>query len=292
MAGTLAGPVTVRGRALFSGVPCAVLIEPAQRGITFRVGGTEFAAEIGNVSAAAPHPAFAGLPARNTAVGIGAAVVQTTEHLLAALVGLGVTGAVCTVTGPEPPIGDGSAGHFVEAIRRVGIVNAGEPVAPLVITEPVEVRGDEGEAVIVLRPGPPGVTRYRYELDYGPGAAIAAQHAAWDGSVASFVSGVAPARTYSLRHEAEAMRRAGLFAGFTPRDLLVIGDDGAAIDNALRFPDEPARHKLLDLIGDLALAGGGRPIHGEVVAVRSGHRLAQRAARALAAMDRGDEVGP
>jgi UDP-3-O-acyl-N-acetylglucosamine deacetylase len=123
---------------------------------------------------------------------------------------------------------------------------------------------------------------YTYELDYGPPTpgvfALGQQRATWDGSATQYASEVAPARTYCLEQEAMVMRSMGLFAHLTPREMLVLGTSGP-IDNALRFDDEPARHKLLDLIGDLALIGA--PLQADVVATRSGHALAHEAARAV-----------
>ena len=130
---------------------------------------------------------------------------------------------------------------------------------------------------------PHSSSSYSYELDYGPGAPVQAATVSWAGDAGDFLARVAPARTFSLAREVEQMHALGLFTGFTPADLLVIGDDGNAIDNELHSADEPALHKLLDLIGDLALATGGRPLHAKVAAVRTGHRMHHDAARAIAA---------
>jgi UDP-3-O-acyl-N-acetylglucosamine deacetylase len=101
------------------------------------------------------------------------------------------------------------------------------------------------------------------------------------GDAKAYIGQVAPARTFSTLAEAQAMRQMGMFAQFTPKDLLVIGPDGP-VDNALRYPDEPARHKVLDMVGDLSLCG--RAIIGRVVATRSGHWLNHEMARALASL--------
>jgi UDP-3-O-acyl-N-acetylglucosamine deacetylase len=150
-----------------------------------------------------------------------------------------------------------------------------------VITREVVV--ERGGARIVAGPRTGAGCLFRYELDYGPAAPIAAQSASWDSGTPDaaevYEREVAPARTFCTEAEARAFRAAGLFGDRSPRDMLVIGEEGP-IDNAYRFENEPARHKLLDLIGDLALVG--RPLHGEVVAMRSGHALNHELAAALA----------
>jgi UDP-3-O-acyl-N-acetylglucosamine deacetylase len=122
-----------------------------------------------------------------------------------------------------------------------------------------------------------------YHLDYGPGAPIAPQTVRFLSMPGSdeYATAIAPARTFSTLDEAVAMRKMGLFAHLTAAEMLVIGPDGP-VENAYRFSDEPARHKLLDMLGDLALATGGtRPIQGRVTAWRSGHALNHAMARRL-----------
>jgi UDP-3-O-acyl N-acetylglucosamine deacetylase len=220
----------------------------------------------------------AGIPTRNTTLAApGGVSVLTVEHILSALAGAGITDAVIEVGGPEVPILDGSAAEFARVIDEAGIASAPGTVRPIVIDRPITVEHD-GASITVL-PGDGSI--FRYELDYGPGAPIPAQAAEIDLAAGGYGAGVAPARTFCLEAEARAMRAAGLFGHLTAREMLVIGP-GGPVDNSYRFPDEPARHKLLDLIGDLALAG--RPIVGRVVAARAGHALNHRMARRLAEM--------
>lgn len=306
---TVARAIRVEGRGLFTGTACAVTIGPAGAGegltiVALGVGGVGGAvvhevgrgpASIGHRSSRPPHPALAALGARNTALAVRAVgvamsgegggssdepVVQTTEHVLGALAGLGITDAVIGVEGPEVPIGDGSAAMFVEKIEARDL---GVAVEPIGLAEGFEIVEGAGR----VRVTPSDRPRWVYGLDYGPGAAVRAATAVWEGDEAGFRERVAPARTFSLAREVEAMRGAGLFRGFTARELLVIGEDGRAIENELRGEDEPARHKLLDLIGDVALATGGRPLLAEVVATRSGHRLNHLAAERIASLGRG-----
>jgi UDP-3-O-acyl-N-acetylglucosamine deacetylase len=222
-----------------------------------------------------------GVPPRNTTlvlsgagagVGAGAVVAATVEHVLSALAGMGVWDACVVLEGDEVPIDDGSALAFVELARhlkRGGLGGMGAADAePIVLRERVEVRDASGAWIV----GEPldGI-EYAYALDYGAGSPIPAQRAVWRGDAEAYAREIAPARTFSLRAEAEAARAAGLFAHLTPAEMVVVGDDGLPMANAWRTEDEPSKHKLLDLIGDLALLG--RPLHAKVTAHRSGHAM-------------------
>lgn len=225
------------------------------------------------------HPAFENLPPRCTTIaapGDPDASVATIEHVMSALAGLGVTDAIIEIDGPEMPIFDGSAMPFVIQINAVGLKELDATIDPIIIREPIRV--ESGDAWIEASPADkdtisdsktPLACSYTYDLDYGPNPAIQPQSATWT-TTDDYARTVAPARTFSLEHEARAMHDAGLFKHLSTRDLLVLGPLGP-IDNALRFDNEPARHKLLDLIGDLALAG--RPIVGQIRAHKAGHAL-------------------
>jgi UDP-3-O-acyl-N-acetylglucosamine deacetylase len=270
---------------LFSGVTCACTFHPAEpgSGIRFRRGDLPGSPAIaGAIASICSDPSALGLPlpkpARCTILAAGSAFVLTVEHAMSALAGLGVTDAMVDVSGPEVPGLDGSAQPFVEALQRVGFMDRPEGGPdPLVIRREIVV-GDERSGVVVARPRSQAGCRYCYELDYGANAPLAAQQASW-ATGQDYVHEVAPARTFALAQEAAAMKAAGLFRHLSARDMLVIGPEGP-IENAYRFPDEPARHKLLDLIGDLALVG--RPIQGEIVGRRSGHHVNHALASALA----------
>lgn len=327
--GALKRAVTVEGVGLFTGAPARVTLRPRDdgepSGIVFRrldlirAGGSaadEGAAWIPalaprvvaesrrTVLAADPDRVRASVAAAGPRAAAGMATVQTVEHLLSALAGLGVWEAVIDVEGPELPIGDGSSNLWVEAIDRAGIAEAAASIPAIVIREHVRIAGPQtggacAGAVIEAWPlddqaGPADAALFEYRLDFTdfPIAALAAEacrrvpaqsSAAEIGPGparrAHYTAQVAPARTFCLAEEAQAMRAAGMFTHVSPRDLLVIGPEGP-IDNTLRFPDEPARHKLLDLIGDLALCGG--PLIGRIVATRTGHAQNQAMAAALA----------
>lgn len=286
---TVSVSLRVEGVGLFTGASGAVEISPASAGdgIAFEREGVRIPATIDHLSAVPVHPAFEKMPPRCTSLEREGVVVHTVEHIMAALAGLGITDATVRTEGPEIPIGDGSAAGFVRPILGAGLheLGSGDPTRaldPIRVKAPIRVERD-GSSIIIE---PSAQPEYVYTLDYGPGAPIPSGAASWEGggdAGAAFAERVAPARTFSLQGEAEAMRAMGMFTHLTPRDMLVFGEDGP-IENELRFPDEPARHKLLDLIGDLALVGG--PICARIIADRSGHALAHEAARRLIAVSR------
>lgn len=224
------------------------------------------------------------VPIRNTTLALrgtagGTHVAATVEHLLAALAGLNIWNAWVALSGPEVPILDGSALLFVEALRP-SLAPARASREPLVLTSSITV--EHKGASITASPPPTGVPlSYTYELDYGDGSPLRRQSATWTGDAADFAERIAPARTFSLEQEARAAQQAGLFRHLSPSDMLVIGSDGHPINNQWRVEDEPAKHKLLDLIGDLALLG--RPLHATVKASRSGHALTHELVRRIVA---------
>ena len=269
---TVSGPARATGVGLFTGAPATATILPAApgAGVRFRRTDVEGAPEI---PASVEHVEEA---ARRSVLRVGEASVQTTEHCLGALAGLGIDNAVVELDGPELPAGDGSAGFFVEAIQAAGVEEQDEPRDPIVVTQPIAVR--RGDSTLAILPCDRPTLELTYLLDYGEGSPIARQTHSFSLDDGTFATRVAPARTFSTAEEAEGARRMGLFGHLTPKDMLVIGDSGP-IDNAYRFEDEPVRHKLLDLLGDLSLVG--RPVHGRVVAYRSGHALNHQLARAI-----------
>ena len=297
---TLRAPIRIpergHGLALFTGAQTAVTVEPApaHHGVKIQLADAEaFPACIDHLDTRPPHPAFATLPPRCTTLAAGEREppVHTVEHVLAALAGLGITDALVRIDSSseafEVPILDGSAGAIVEAIALIGVAAHADASRWVALPRPVEVT--QADAVVRCDPCPPEDARFGYELRYDH-PFLGEQSAAWDAAdTAGFAATVARARTFSLEAEARAAQDAGLFPGLTPTDLLVIGDDGP-IDNELRFDNEPAAHKLLDLVGDLALAANllGGPIAMRVLAHKSGHALHHLAARAIVRAVRGN----
>jgi len=204
-------------------------------------------------------------PERRTTLGVGPVQVQTTEHLLAALSGLSINNIVIECDGEELPGLDGSAKGFVNLIRQAGVMDQGTPQRVLTLKEPVSCRGKD----CILMVFPDDNFRITYTLSYRD-QAIGTQLFDIVLNEKAFEEEVAPARTFCLEEEAKALLRRGLGKGANYENTLVMSKAGP-VKTRLRFPDEPVRHKVLDLIGDLYVLGV--PIQAHVVAVKSGHRL-------------------
>jgi UDP-3-O-acyl N-acetylglucosamine deacetylase len=205
---------------------------------------------------------------RRTTLKAEGATVEMTEHVLAALFGLGIDNCEVWVDQPELPGCDGSSGPFVECLDRAGIVEQNTVQSQLIVREVTRV-GNE-ESWIEARPATRGELSMRYRLDYGIGSSIGRQTLNLSLTPAAFRDELAPCRTFMLKSEADWLLAQGLGKRATLKDLLIFGDDGP-IENELRFRDECVRHKMLDLVGDLALAGCD--LVGHFSAHRSGHRL-------------------
>jgi UDP-3-O-[3-hydroxymyristoyl] N-acetylglucosamine deacetylase len=221
---------------------------------------------------------------RRTTLRCGEASVEMIEHIMAALAGLQVDNCEVWVDRPEMPGCDGSCLPFVEAIRAAGIVSQDAVRRQHVIRRTIRLGNQE--SWIEARPCCSGQTVLKYELDYGSGNPIGRQSLEISLSPRHFHVNLAPSRTFMLEAEAAAMQARGLGQRATFKDLLVFGSRGP-IDNQLRFPDECVRHKLADMVGDLALAGCD--LVGRFVAFRSGHRLNAEMVRAIVAREQSHE---
>jgi UDP-3-O-[3-hydroxymyristoyl] N-acetylglucosamine deacetylase/3-hydroxyacyl-[acyl-carrier-protein] dehydratase len=219
----------------------------------------EIPALVANV--AADKPAY-----RNTSLQRGEASIYTVEHVLAACYGLQIDNVTIEISSNEPPEpDDGRYEFFVRPLREAGVVYQGAPCRALEIDRPVAYR--EGDVEITAVPA----DRFRasFTLVYD-NRHIGTQHASFDITPEVFERELAPARTFVLREEIETLRNMGLAKGGSLGNAVVFDDDGMVNEGPLRFRDECARHKLLDLVGDLSLLGA--PILGHVHAVKSGHR--------------------
>jgi UDP-3-O-acyl-N-acetylglucosamine deacetylase len=276
---------TLSGLGLFGGQPASVTIRPspAATGVLFTAPGRgPVRVHVTRCVDWKPARWPAALPIRNTSIGVAPWSVGTVEHILSALAGLGISDAIIDIEGPEIPILDGSALPFVEALLPCIEEEDTRPLVPFRLRRAVEV-SDGGGGLIRAEPRDEGCS-FTYELDYGPNSPIPAQAATWQGDADDYARNVAPARTFSLMAEAQAARAAGLFQHFSPSDMVVVGDDGAPIDNAWRLEHEPARHKLLDLIGDLSLLGVPPAcLCADITARRSGHALTRELCRRMLA---------
>lgn len=206
---------------------------------------------------------------RRTALAEGTATVEMVEHVLAALAGLHIDNCRIVVDAAEMPGVDGSSLPFVEALWDAGRVCQPEERPYLEVTRPVRL-GDHSSWIEAHPATIPGSFTLEYRLDYDQHSAIPPQSRRYAHSIARFTADLAPARTFILQHEAEWLRSQGLALRTTTSDVLVFAPTGL-IDNELRFEDECVRHKMLDVIGDLALSGCD--LVGHFVAYRSGHRL-------------------
>jgi len=215
---------------------------------------------------------------RRTSLRCGTAGVDMVEHVLAALAGLQIDNCEVWADEPEMPGCDGSAMPFVAALQSAGIVAQQSPRPRCVVCEVIRL-GDE-RSWIEARPVASAPPVLRYQLDYGLDGPIGRQTFEIALTPESFCTELAPCRTFVLKADADQLHAQGLGRRATFRDLLVFGDDGP-IDNHQRFPDECVRHKLVDMVGDLALAGCD--LIGRFTAYRSGHRLNAELVRTLLA---------
>jgi UDP-3-O-acyl N-acetylglucosamine deacetylase len=269
---TLARPVAVTGFGYYSGRDVRVEFWPAGEG-----AGISFVRHDLGPAARVPVDVALRLDVpRRTNLECNGIGVEMVEHVLAALAGLGVDNCELWVDAPEMPGCDGSARQFVEAIDAAGIVDQRSPARQIVVGHAVRV--GSGESWIEAQPPRSAGLSVACELDFGASTAIGRQALALDITPDSFRRQLAPCRTFILQETADAMAAQGLGQRVTPQDLLIFGPHGP-LENTLRFPDECVRHKMLDVIGDLALTGC--EIIGHIVAHRCGHYLHAELARRL-----------
>lgn len=256
---TLAQAVSFEGLGLHTGVPVKVTVHPGEEGIGFRLGGNRVAA----------HPANVTDTTRSTKLG----EIGTVEHLMSAFAGLEITDAEVELDAPELPGMDGSSKGYVQSLLAAGFTELGEAEVPALFTR-VFLQEDDGTKLAIAK----GHGHWRYVFttpDRWPGE----QAFEAEDVTASYAEAIAPARTFAFAEEIPFIIQAGLGKGLDETSALILGIEG--YKNESRFDDEPARHKLLDVIGDLYLAGV--PLRAlSVVAERSGHRANVHAAKMLA----------
>ena len=256
---TVRARVELRGVGLHMGVACTLGFEPADAGAGVRFrrtdrGGAEIPARVDS----------AVLAERRTQLGDGADAIHTVEHVLAAVAAQEVDDLLITMDGPEPPILDGSAGPFFDALGSAGLVERPGQEDCFSVHAPVHLT--DGESEYVAEPGRGLVLDV--EIDF-PHPVIGRQRGAWTITRESFARDLAGARTFGFVHEVDALRAKGLIRGASTRNAVVL-DDRGVVDTALRWPDEFVRHKAMDCVGDLALIGGR--LNARVRAVRPSHR--------------------
>ncbi len=287
---TVEAPSSYEGIGLHTGNPTIITFLPApiNSGISF---------------VRKDLPGSPGIPAlidyvsdslRGTTLKLGGVSVHTVEHVLAALAGLQIDNVTVELSSNEPPVGDGSAKPFVDAILKVGIEEQDSPKDYLVIESPIfysELKEKEGVELVAI---PSEDFSLTLMVDY-QNPTLGAQYTAFFSLEDDFIKGYAPARTFCFLHEVEELKRQGLIKGGSLENAIVIcdqplredelselkdlfglqgkvfiGKNGVLNDIPLRYSNEPCRHKALDLLGDLCLLG--RPLKAHVLAARSGHR--------------------
>lgn len=269
---TLAGNFTLEGVGLHSGDRVSCRLCPSDPG-----SGRYFVRIDLPQQPYIPASLSAAIPAQlSTLLKLGDVEVRTIEHLMGALAGLGVDNCRIELDGSEVPILDGSALPWVEAIASVGLIAQAAPRNMRAISQPLTVW--DGEAFVSAIPS--SVTRYTYGIDF-PQSPIQQQWYSWEWSSDWFVTAIAPARTFTRQRDAEMALQQGLIKGGSLDNAIVC----TATDwlNPLRFSEEPVRHKLIDLLGDLSLTGA--IWMGHFVAYKAGHTLHGRFARELLARD-------
>lgn len=261
---TIAERVRVRGRGYWSGRGVNVHFVPASVGTGIRFVRTDLP---GRPEIAVDLSTRTDQSLR-TNLAIGEAKVEMIEHAMAALYALEIDNCIVELDGEELPGLDGSSAAYVDALRSAGMVMQASARRQLIIDRTVRI--GTAASWIEASPSIDGRMHVEYRLDYGPDSPIRPQTFSSPVSPETFARDFAPARTFVTADQAESLRRAGVASHVTNRDLLVF-DHRGPIGNLLRYPNECARHKALDLIGDLALVGA--ELVGKIISHRGGHQL-------------------
>ncbi len=266
---TIERAVSLDGVGLHLGVACRLTFKPAAlgRGVRFsRVDLPGAPLTLAHVSVAVESE-------RRTQLGEGIGALHTVEHVLAAVAALGIDDLLIEVDGPEPPIMDGSAGSFFRALRAGGIVSHGGRAEVLALSEPVRV--EHGDSWYEAYPA--DELLLEVSIDF-PHALVGSQQGRYRVTPEEFERELADARTFGFSHEVEALRSKGLIKGGTTQNAILLNGEGV-VENALRWSDEFVRHKAMDCVGDLALAG--KRVHARIVAHRPSHSGTVRLVREM-----------
>jgi UDP-3-O-[3-hydroxymyristoyl] N-acetylglucosamine deacetylase len=268
---TLRRQISCAGIGLHSGHKVTLTLKPAPADTGIRFRRSDLGIEIPATIAAVAGLQYA------TVLGHDGATVETVEHLLAALVSVGIDNLIIELTHNEVPIMDGSAAPFLYLVHEAGVKRLGTPRRYLKVLHPIQI--SNGDKRIAVYPSDHFKVTYTISFDH---PMLRHQSRTERITEQTFAEHIAPARTFGFLKEVEWLRQNGLALGGSLDNAIVIGDTGVL--NALRFEDEFVRHKILDAVGDLALLG--YPLIGHVVAHRAGHALhTALAARVLAEQD-------
>ena len=263
---TIAHPVTASGTALHSGVPVTMTLSPAASG-----GGIVFR----RIDLGIDIPARYDLVSETrlgTVIGVGSAKVGVVEHLMAAVAGTEIDDLLVVLDGPEPPILDGDALSYLALLESAGVTEQDRPRTAIKVLKPVTVASGDAKASLL----PDDSRSYSYELSF---PVIGEQFYAFAFSRAGFKAEIAPARTFGFLNELEALNKMDLAKGASLANTLALDESGVVNRERQRFADEFVRHKILDAIGDLALAGA--PVIASFEGRKSGHATNNALLRAL-----------
>ncbi len=250
---TIAQELAIQGTGLHRGGDIEIVLYPSDAGIVFIKDGVHIPAIPQNVVDTT----------LNTTIGLNGVRISTIEHLMSVFYGLGISDCTIEVKGDEIPVMDGSALPMVRHIQEAGLKDLGCDVLPVVITD--TVRAEQGESWIEVAPGRFSVS---YEIEFAA-PAIGLQRYSFDGS--NYISEIAPARTFGLLKDVEAMRSMGLALGGGLHNAVVVDGEEVLNPEGLRFADEFVRHKILDILGDFWILGA--PVTGRIRAFKANHRL-------------------
>lgn len=266
---TLQKPVSFAGIGLHSGnrVNMTLLPAPANSGIRFRRVDLEGKPEI---EARAEHVVDT---QRSTTLGKGSVRIHTVEHVLAAFHGAGIHNAVVELDAPEPPIGDGSSREFVRLLREAGPAAQPDPVEPIRLTAPIEISLGDTEIAAFPHDG------FKLTCTSADKGGRFTQFYSLQVTPDSWERELSHARTFGFLEEIEYLYRNGLIRGASLENAIIVRDDAVLTNEPLRYPEEFVRHKMLDIVGDLALIG--RPLHAHIVAVKPSHQANTELAKAI-----------
>lgn len=268
---TLASSASLTGSSLHTGENVTLTLHPAPAGHGFKFRRKDLP-DAPTIDAAIDHVKTV---ERATTLGEGSVKVHTVEHVISALAGMGVDNAIIEMDANEPPIGDGSGQPYVELIKQAGIVEQGVPRSVFEVTEPIHIETKSG-SILTLVPdagfrvsctqvGPDGRFTQYYSTEITP---------------AIYEKEIAPARTFVFYEDVKPLMDKGLIKGGSLENAVVVRGDSVLSKEPVRFREEFARHKILDIVGDLALLG--RRIKGHVIAVKPGHGPNAELTRAVA----------
>ena len=269
---TIESSISCSGVGLHTGVASSIRLQPAPEDHGIRFVRTDLRRPV-TIRAIAEQVVGTML---STSLGANGTSVQTVEHLLSACAGLRVDNLLIEVDGPEIPILDGSAAPFVALLQQAGIKKQTRLQPYVRVIRPLQIGDPEVGVTVVPAPFP----TIDYTIDF-PDVVVKRQHYLFHWTEEEFVRDIAPARTFGFLRDVERMRANGLIKGASLENAVVVSPDGVMNPEGLRFQDEFVRHKVLDLIGDLALLG--LPLVGQVSAACAGHAMNFELVRALRA---------